>query len=160
MVAKPPHSPRRATRSDLEVIEASIRETVDGRDMIRNQPFVRIRATLATAATSLSEGVPGYDPVAILNATQPMTAAADAIESIPMSMAPRSRAKWRSIWPTCRMTFVPPRAISDQIAAEFVRGLFEATTSVDGGDRRPAGLCRDRGPTRARPRHRRPTVRR
>ena len=48
--------PVAATQSGLEIIEASIRETVDGRDMIRNQPFVRIRATLATAATALSEG--------------------------------------------------------------------------------------------------------
>ena len=45
--------PVAATRSDSEIIEASIRETVDGRDMIRNQAFMRIRATLATAATSL-----------------------------------------------------------------------------------------------------------
>src|SRR5690606_24765439 len=32
------------TRSDLEIIEAAIRQTVDGREIIRNQPFTRIRA--------------------------------------------------------------------------------------------------------------------
>ncbi len=40
--------------------------------MIRKQPFMRIRATLATAATSLSEDIPAYDPVAMLNDTQPI----------------------------------------------------------------------------------------
>uniref|UniRef100_UPI003D74C38A hypothetical protein n=1 Tax=Enterobacter ludwigii TaxID=299767 RepID=UPI003D74C38A len=42
------------TRSESEIIEASIKETVDGRALIRKQPFARLRATLATAATSLS----------------------------------------------------------------------------------------------------------
>ena len=67
------------TRSELEIVEASIRETVDGRDIIRKQPFVRIRATLATAATALSDDVPDYDPVAILEATQPIVADADDV---------------------------------------------------------------------------------
>ena len=125
--------PVAATRSDLEVIEASIRETVDGRDMIRNQPFVRIRATLATAATSLSDGVPDYDPVAILNATQPMTAAADAIEINTDVYGAEVEGEVAVRLADMPMTFVPPRAISDQSAAEFVRGLFEADTSVDGG---------------------------
>ena len=49
---------------------------VDGREIIRNQPFVRITATLATTSTSLSADVPAYDPVAILNKTQPLTSAA------------------------------------------------------------------------------------
>ncbi|MBN9348996.1 MAG: hypothetical protein J0I48_22805 [Devosia sp.] len=65
------------TRSELEIVEASIRENVDGRDLIRNQEFTRIRATLATAATALTENVPAYDPVAILEANQPIMADAD-----------------------------------------------------------------------------------
>jgi murein DD-endopeptidase MepM/ murein hydrolase activator NlpD len=125
--------PVAATRSDLEVIEASIRETVDGRDMIRNQPFVRIRATLATAATSLSDGIPDYDPVAILNATQPITAAADAIEINTDVYGAEVEGEVAVRLADMPMTFVPPLAISDQSAAEFVRGLFESNTSVDGG---------------------------
>ena len=70
--------PVAADQSELEIVEASIRETVDGRDMIRKQPFVRIRATLATAATALSEDVPAYDPVAMIDATQPIIADADS----------------------------------------------------------------------------------
>lgn len=118
--------PVTATRSDLQIIEASIRETVDGRDMIRNQPFMRIRATLATAPTSLSDGIPDYDPVAILNATQPM--AADATMDINTDVygaeVEGEVAVKLAAMPT---TFVPPRAISDQSAAEYVRSVVEAT---------------------------------
>ena len=122
--------PVTATRSDLEVIEASIRETVDGRDMIRNQPFVRIRATLATAPTSLSDGVPDYDPVAILNATQPLEASTDIdINTDVYGAEVEGEVAVRlAAMPT---TFVPPRAISDQSAAEYVRSVVEATFYSD-----------------------------
>ncbi|QDZ11691.1 M23 family metallopeptidase [Devosia ginsengisoli] len=122
--------PVTATRSDLEVIEASIRETVDGRDMIRNQPFVRIRATLATAPTSLSEGVPDYDPVAILNATQPIPATAniDVNTDVYGAEVEGEVAVRLAAMP---MTLVPPRAISDQSAAEYVRSVVEATFFSD-----------------------------
>jgi murein DD-endopeptidase MepM/ murein hydrolase activator NlpD len=122
--------PVTATRSDLEIIEASIRETVDGRAMIRKQPFVRIRATLATAPTSLSEGIPNYDPVAILNATQPVTttAALDINTDIYGAEVEGEVAVKLAAMP---MTFVPPRAISDQSAAEYVRSVVEATFFSD-----------------------------
>jgi len=118
--------PVTATRSDLEIIEASIRETVDGRDMIRNQPFVRIRATLATAPTSLSEGVPAYDPVAILNATQPLTndTAVEINTDVYGAEVEGEVAVKLAAMPS---TLVPPRAISDQSAAEYVRSVVEAT---------------------------------
>ena len=119
--------PVAATRSDSEIIEASIRETVDGRDMIRNQAFMRIRATLATAATSLSEGVPDYDPVAILNATQPIEATAAALEvntDVYGAEVEGEVAVKLAAMPT---SFVPPLAISDQLAAEYVRSAVEAT---------------------------------
>ena len=119
--------PVAATRSDSEIIEASIRETVDGRDMIRNQDFMRIRATLATAATSLSEGVPDYDPVAILNATQPIEATAAALEvntDVYGAEVEGEVAVKLAAMPT---SFVPPLAISDQLAAEYVRSAVEAT---------------------------------
>lgn len=125
--------PVTATRSDLEVIEASIRETVDGRDMIRNQPFIRIRATLATAATTLSDDIPDYDPVAILNATQPLTAAADAIEINTDVYGAEVEGEVAVRLAEMPTSFVPPSAITDQSAAEFVRALFESETSVDGG---------------------------
>ena len=119
--------PVTATRSDLEVIEASIRETVDGRDMIRNQPFIRIRATLATAPTSLSDGVPDYDPVAILNATQPIEATAASMDINTDVYGAEVEGEVAVRLAAMPMTFVPPRAISDQSAAEYVRSVVEAT---------------------------------
>jgi len=125
--------PVAATRSDLEIIEASIRETVDGRDMIRNQPFMRIRATLATAATSLSDGIPAYDPVAILNATQSVASAADAIEINTDVYGAEVEGEVAVSLADMPMTFVPPQAISDQGAADFVRRLIDSSTSIVGG---------------------------
>src|SRR6185312_1578049 len=66
--------PVQQTRSEVETVEASIKENVDGKDMIRKQSFERIRATLATVATSLSDDVPAYDPVAALNAIDNVSA--------------------------------------------------------------------------------------
>ena len=119
------------TRSDLEVIEASIRETVDGRDMIRNQPFIRIRATLATAPTSLSDNVPDYDPVAILNATQPIeatTANMDINTDVYGAEVEGEVAVKLAAMPN---SFVPQATISDQSAAAFVRSAVEATFFSD-----------------------------
>ena len=119
--------PVTATRSDLEVIEASIRETVDGRDMIRNQPFIRIKATLATAPTSLSDGVPDYDPVAILNATQPIETTAASMDINTDVYGAEVEGEVAVRLAAMPMTFVPPRAISDQSAADYVRSVVEAT---------------------------------
>ncbi|WDR04720.1 M23 family metallopeptidase [Devosia rhodophyticola] len=111
------------TRSELETIEASIRENVDGRDIIRKQPFMRIRATLATAGTALSSDIPTYDPVAILSATAPTTSdnpevntdiyGAEVEGEVAMKLAPMP------------VSFVPPRAINDQTAALYVRQSVE-----------------------------------
>ncbi|WP_158626105.1 M23 family metallopeptidase [Arsenicitalea aurantiaca] len=114
------------TRSEREIIEASIRENVDGRDMIRRQPFVRLRATLATAATSLSDDVPGYDPVAILSANEPITESDDdggatQIYSADVDVEGEVSIRLAAL----PMTLVPPRAISDQSAAQFVRMSVE-----------------------------------
>lgn len=123
--------PVTATRSDREVIEASIRETVEGRDIIRNQPFVRIRATLATAPTSLSENVRPYDPVAILEATQPLPAGAGVLDINTDVYGAEVEGEVAVKLASMPMTFVPPRAISDQTAAEYVRSVVEATFFSD-----------------------------
>ncbi|WEK04677.1 MAG: M23 family metallopeptidase [Candidatus Devosia phytovorans] len=119
------------TRSDLEVIEASIRETVDGRDLIRNQPFVRLRATLATAPTSLSDGVPDYDPVAILNATQPIEATAANMDINTDVYGAEVEGEVAVKLAAMPESFVPQRSISDQSAAEYVRSAVEATFFSD-----------------------------
>ena len=117
--------PVAATRSDLEIIEAAIRQNVDGREIIRNQPFVRITATLATTATSLSADVPTYDPVAILNKTQPLKPATlDVATDVYGTDVDGEVAVRQAALPD---NFIPKRVISDQGAADFVRGMAEAS---------------------------------
>ncbi len=71
------------TRSELEIVEASIREDDGGANdgglaRIRRQPFIRIKATLATSATKMSDDIPDYDPIALLRRNQPIELAEDA----------------------------------------------------------------------------------
>lgn len=123
------------TRSDLEIIEASIRENIDGRDMIRKQPFVRIRATLATAATALSADVPDYDPVAILEANQPIvTAEGDPALANPDIYGAEVEGEVSIRLAAMPISLVPPRAISDQTAAEFARVTVEDFFADSGGE--------------------------
>ena len=113
------------TRSDLETIEASIRQVVDGREILRNQPFIRLRATLATTATSLSADAPTYDPVAILNATRPLQAGAlDLNADVYGTDVDGEVAVRQADMP---LSMIPTRTITDEVAAEFVRGSAEAT---------------------------------
>ncbi|MBN9335699.1 M23 family metallopeptidase [Devosia sp.] len=113
------------TRSDLETIEASIRQVVDGREILRNQPFIRLRATLATTATSLSADAPAYDPVAILNATRPLQAGAlDLNADVYGTDVDGEVAVRQADMP---LSTIPARTITDEIAADFVRGSAEAT---------------------------------
>ncbi len=115
------------TRSEREIIDASIRETVDGRDMIRKQPFMRIRATLATAATALSDDVPAYDPVAILSAAVPTPTNAPEVNTDIYGAEVEGQVAVRlAAMPT---SFVPPRAIGDQTAALYVRQTVELAYS-------------------------------
>lgn len=112
------------TQSEREIIEASIRENVEGRAIIRKQPFVRVRATLATAATVLGEDIPEYDPVAILEAAQPIKSEGTEIANTAIYGAEvegEVAVKLAAI----PISLVPPRAISDKSAAEFVRLTLE-----------------------------------
>ncbi len=114
--------PVAVAKSELEIVEASIRETVDGRDLIRKQPFVRIRATLATAATALSEDIPAYDPQALIDSTQPIMAPDDANTSIYGAEVEGDVAIKTAALPA---TLVPPRSITDQNAEAYVRQTLE-----------------------------------
>ena len=114
--------PTTQTRSELEIVEASIRETVDGRDMIRRQPFVRVRATLATAATALSEDIPAYDPQALIDSSQPIMAPDDANTSIYGAEVEGEVSIRTAALPA---TLVPPRSISDQLAEAYVRQTLD-----------------------------------
>ena len=110
------------TRSELEIVEASIRETVNGRDLIKKQPFVRIRATLATAATALSEDVPAYDPESLIDSTQPIMAPEDPNTAIYGAEVEGEVSIKTAALPS---TLVPPRAITDRAAEIYVRQNLE-----------------------------------
>ncbi|KKB07565.1 hypothetical protein VE26_12645 [Devosia chinhatensis] len=128
--------PVAATRSDLEIIEAAIRQTVDGREIIRNQPFVRIQATLATTATSLSGDVPAYDPVAILNKTEPLSKTVlDVATDVYGTDVDGEVAVSQAALPA---DFIPTRNVSDQGAADFVRGVAQSAYLIDGESQGPA----------------------
>ncbi len=108
------------TKSELEVVEASIREMVDGRAIIKKQPFVRVRATLATAATALSDDIPDYDPVAMIDASQPIEADEGA-EANPEIYGAEVEGEVQINTAALPLTLVPRPAISDKSAAAFVR---------------------------------------
>ena len=122
--------PTTVAKSELEIVEASIRETVDGRDLIKKQPFVRIRATLATAATALSEDIPAYDPQAMIDSTQPIMAPDDANTNIYGAEVEGEVSIKTSALP---VSLVPPRAISDQNAEAYVRQTLENFFGEGGG---------------------------
>lgn len=121
------------TRSELEIVEASIRETVDGRALIRKQPFVRVRATLATAATALSGDIPDYDPVAMIDASQPVVADADDVAN-PEIYGAEVEGEVQIKTAALPDTFVPAPAISDKSASDFVRSTVENLFAEGGGD--------------------------
>jgi murein DD-endopeptidase MepM/ murein hydrolase activator NlpD len=113
------------TLSDRQVIEASIREEVDGVARIRNQPFTRIEATLATAATALSDSIPEYDPVALLARNEPLraSASADLVSTDIYGADVEGEVTVRTA--SLPLDLTPPRAISDMSAAQFVRMSVE-----------------------------------
>lgn len=121
------------TRSELEIVEASIRETVDGRALIRKQPFVRVRATLATAATALSNDIPDYDPVAMIDASQPVVADGDDVAN-PEIYGAEVEGEVQIRTTALPATFVPAPAISDKSASDFARSTVENLFAEGGSD--------------------------
>lgn len=114
------------THSEREIVEASIRESIDGRAMIRKQPFVRIRATLATAATALSDNIPVYDPVALLSRNQEFLVESDNLVSTDIYGAEVEGEV--AVQTAALSVAIPPaRTISDRRAAAFVRLIIEAS---------------------------------
>ena len=126
--------PVQQTRSELETVEASISELVDGRALIKKQPFQRVRATLSTAATVLSEDVPAYDPIAILEANEPVVAAATDDIANPSIYGAEVEGEVAVKLAAMPISLVPPRAISDQSAARYVRLNIEQFFGEGGGD--------------------------
>jgi murein DD-endopeptidase MepM/ murein hydrolase activator NlpD len=122
------------TRSEREIVEASIRENEDGRDFIRKQQFVRVRATLATAATALSEDIPDYDPIAMLEDQQPITGDEATDAANPDIYGTDVEGEVSINTSALPVSYVPPQAITDQAAAEFVRQTVDSVFSEGDGD--------------------------
>ena len=118
------------TRSEREVVEASIRENVDGRNIIRKQPFVRVRATLATAGTALSEDIPAYDPVALLNANKPVITDDTLVSTDIYGAEVEGEVAVRT--EELPMNAVPATTVSDATAADFVRQTIESAFYENG----------------------------
>lgn len=119
------------TRSEREIIQASIRVDDEGGSRIRQQPFDRISATLATSATLLSSDIPIYDPIALLNRTQSRSATltADLISTEIYGADVEGEIVIRN---TELPFHVPPiQIISDNGAAEFVRLTAEGGYNPD-----------------------------
>ena len=119
------------TRSEREVIEASIREVVDGVSRIRNQPFVHIEATLATAATSLSDEIPPYDPIAMLARNEPLRAesGSDFLNADIYGTDVEGEITVENV--ALPLSLVPAVAIDDSAAAQFVRVSVEGAYTVE-----------------------------
>lgn len=122
--------PVQQTKSEVETVEASIKENVDGKDMIRKQSFERIKATLATVATSLSDNVPAYDPQAVLAAADPIVdKGAPAVSTdIYGAEVEGDVAVHMSPLPA---TLMPVKTITDQAAADFVKTTVEGAYSEE-----------------------------
>ena len=123
--------PVTVAKSELEIVEASIRETVDGRDLIKKQPFVRVRATLATAATALSEDIPAYDPQAMIDSTQPIMAPDDEANTSIYGAEVEGEVSIKTS--PLPLSLVPPRVITDQVAEAYVRQTLENFFGEGGG---------------------------
>jgi len=119
------------TRSELETVEASIRETVDGRSIVRKQPFSRLKATLATSATALTENVPPYDPVALLNSAAPVTPLYTADVSTDIYGA-NVEGELEVRNEPLSLAEVPDKYLSEARAKEFARQAFENAFSEAG----------------------------
>ncbi|RDE08858.1 M23 family metallopeptidase [Pelagibacterium lacus] len=121
------------TRSDMQVIETSIREVVDGVSRISNRPFTTINATLATAPTALSDDIPTYDPVALLARNEPLRATA-ASELVSTDIYGADVEGEVTVMTAALDLSQPPRrAISDLNASQFVRLSVEGAYSEAAG---------------------------
>jgi len=117
------------TRSERETIEASVRINDEGVSRIRQQPFDRIRATLATAATSLSSEIPDYDPVELLRRTvatdTPLSE--DLISTDIYGTNVEGEITIRNS--ALQLGNPPPRVVTDLGAAEFAQLTLESSYS-------------------------------
>lgn len=119
------------TRSDVEIVQASIQSTIDGRTMIRSQQFTRLDATLATSATVLAEDIPTFDPSALIEEENSEQVAAE-----PASLIYSANVEGEVAISTRPMpaSFIPPRTISDTQASDFAIVSLQDVFVEEGSD--------------------------
>lgn len=112
--------PRTQTRSELEVLQASIRTVVEGRTVLRNQAFTRVDVTLATAETPLAADVPPFDPSAIV------TSAAQQNNEDPSPEIYGANVDGEVAIATSPLPALSPAiVISDRQAADFAKSALQ-----------------------------------
>jgi len=122
-----------ASRSEKETVEASIRENVDGIAKIRRQPFERVRATLATSATALSQNIPKYDPIALLKRNQPVALPDDTRTINTDIYGAEVEGEVTVVQVSLQLNDLPVSSVDDNAASEYVRTAVEgAYTGEDG----------------------------
>jgi len=115
------------TLSDKEIVQAAIAENIDGRTIVKKQPFVRIKATLATAPTALSDNIPIYDPVALLSRTQTTS---NNLQSEISTAIYSANVEGEIAVQTAILLLdnAPSKIISDTNAAKYVRQTYSDTS--------------------------------
>lgn len=110
--------PLAQTRSDLEVLAASIQLVENGRTVIRSQQFTRVDATLAMSATPLAEDIPEFDPVALAAAIETSASSVSPPAQIYSANVEGEVAIQTTAMPA---TLVPARMIDDGAASDFAK---------------------------------------
>jgi murein DD-endopeptidase MepM/ murein hydrolase activator NlpD len=123
--------PVAATRSEFEVVEASIRTVEDGRTMLRSQAFTRLDATLATGETALAADIPAFDPSAIA-ASEPAASTGAAPAEIYTASVEGEVAITMATLPA---QLLPASAITDRQAADLVKASLQDAYFEDAGER-------------------------
>jgi murein DD-endopeptidase MepM/ murein hydrolase activator NlpD len=123
--------PVAATRSEFEVVEASIRTVEDGRTMLRSQAFMRLDATLATGETALAADIPAFDPSAIAASDPAPPADAASAEIYTASVEGEVAISMASL----PAQLVPAVAITDRQAADLVKASLQDAYFDDPADR-------------------------
>jgi murein DD-endopeptidase MepM/ murein hydrolase activator NlpD len=112
--------PLARTRSDIEVLQASIQAVEGGRTIIRSQQFTRVDSTLALSVTQLAEDIPVFDPLALAAAVED-AGSTPAPQLYSASVEGEVAIRTEILAPS----FVPASAIGDRAAADFVRASLQ-----------------------------------
>ena len=110
------------TRSDREIVVASVLASDGGSGMIRNASFVRVSATLATSQTALTDDIVVYSPETYIEAL-PEDDFSQVAQQISTDIVGAPSAEVSITYTTLPSGYVPRPTISDALAAAHVGSL-------------------------------------